>query len=136
MAINVANLTAGIGTSDPQSTASVTPTAGAVLLLTVTCSRSDGGTLTGVAVTGLSGTWTEVADYVWASRRRTWLFVCTDWTGSGTLSINPNVTNFQEVGWVLDEATGVDTTTPLSSIAADGATRPVVDVQPLHSAID
>lgn len=35
MAISVTNLTAGISTSDPATTASVSPTAGAVLLLAV-----------------------------------------------------------------------------------------------------
>lgn len=121
MAISVTNLTAGIGTSDPQSTASVAPTSGAVLILTVTVSASTaGGVEDALAVSGLSGTWTQRSTYAWASRRRTWLFTCANWTGSGTISLNPTVTDFQEIGWVLDQATGLDATTPFGTFVSGG----------------
>lgn len=122
MAISVSNLTAGIGTTDPQTTASVAPTAGALLILTVSASASSAGAVAdSMTVTGLSGTWTQRASYEWGSRRRSWLFTCSNWSGSGTLSLDPGISNFQEIGWVLDQATGVDTTTPVEGVTTGGS---------------
>lgn len=118
--IAVTHLTAGISTSDPATTAVVSPTSGATLILAVTAANSTGPAADSISVTGLGGTWTQLATYPWASRRRTWLFECHNWTGSGALSINPGISAFQEIGWVLDQAVGLDPAGPVQAVVADG----------------
>jgi hypothetical protein len=125
MALSFANLTAGTGTSDPQATASVTATSGRVLFLTVAVSTSGAPyPVDDIAISGLGATWTKVGTALYATRRRIWLYVGTGGSGTGTVSINPEAgPAYQEVGWVLDEASDVDTTTPTFgfTVVADDA---------------
>jgi hypothetical protein len=93
-------------TTEPYSTTSVSPTAGAVLFLHVSCSASGGvGFLT---PSGLGGTWNSVASSTWGSRRTTHLYYCDNWSGSGTISIDYNAGSFQAGGYGLIEVTGLD----------------------------
>lgn len=104
--VTVTNLTSGIGTSDPQVTASVSPTGGSRLLMTVVVSHASLPPPDDTAtVTGLSGTWNKLATLDYGNRRRGWVFECSDWSGTGTLSIDGPAT-VQEVGWVLDQVVG------------------------------
>lgn len=113
MAVNVANLTAGVGVLDPQVTAPVTPSSGAVLYVAVSVSKASGAVDDSIGVSGLSATWTKLATQAWASRRRTWWYRGVGATGTGTISFDYTGTGtLQEIGWVVDEATGLDGTTP------------------------
>ncbi|MDQ5970980.1 MAG: hypothetical protein QG603_757 [Patescibacteria group bacterium] len=138
--INIANLTSNIGTSDPQDTASVTATTGRVLYMTVGMSFGSGFPDDSLTISGLGATWTKISTNTYASRRRVWLFkgvgasgngaVTIDYTGSGTP---------QEVGWVLDEATGLDLATPNDSVvttATDGVSSVTVSTGETPGACD
>lgn len=109
---------------DIVSTASVTPTADAVLFLAIGSSNSSGYPSDDMTVSGLGATWTQVATQTHGFRRRVWLFVGTGATGTGAVTMQYDAMSvegpIQEVGWVLDELTGVDPTTPTSGAASDG----------------
>lgn len=70
--------------SNPQATASVSPTTGRVLGLVV-FSHAPGSAPT-VTPTGLSGTWTQQFTTNGGNRRLT-LHTCPDWTGTGAISM-------------------------------------------------
>lgn len=92
MAVNA--LTDGADTStNPSTTASISPTSGATVYAfvgTAETAGEAGQVLTGsVAISGLSGTWEVVsggAGFV-SGRRNLHLLRCTDWSGSGALTI-------------------------------------------------
>lgn len=122
MSIDIANLTAGIGTTNSQNTASIAATTGGLLLLTVGVSVDIGGTVPDdIIVTGLGGTWEKIGTALYGARRRAWLFQGTGCTGSGVINLDFSPLDppfFQEFGWVIDEATGQDGTTPTASAVA------------------
>src|SRR5688572_19470541 len=101
-------LTEGVSTSDPTTTASVTPTANAQVLVAVGLAVSSGDPLTfgdGITVSGNSLTWTEIGTvFVASDRRRLWVFkgtgaspttegITINYIGSGT---------FQEMAYSVD----------------------------------
>lgn len=114
MAISVTSLTSGSSTSNVTSyaTASITPTAGRVVFVAV----SGTGLIAGThwTVTGLSGTWNRFADHFYsnANSKHIDVFWCTDFTGSGTLTLG-NTDSATGCLWSVFEVDGADTTTPV-----------------------
>jgi hypothetical protein len=90
----------------------VSVTTGSVLLLTVVCATSGTpGPSDAVTVTGLGATWTKLGEAVYGTRRRGWLYRGIGGTGSGSITIEyTSVETIQEMGWVLDELTGQEST--------------------------
>jgi|GEM_PF-4007529 len=118
--INITNLTSNIGTSNPQNTASVTATAGDVMYLTVGISFMPSSFPSdSITISGLGATWTKVSTNTFGYRRRVWLFRGVGGTGTGPVTINytgVNPGSFQEIGWVLDQASGLNLATPNGSV--------------------
>jgi hypothetical protein len=95
------------------STASISPTAGAVLFVFVS-DHNSASVPNEPVVLGLSGTWVNVSQWAspWGSRRYAALWACQDWTGSGVLTFqyatHPTGTWDQGIGWGVVEVTGLD----------------------------
>ncbi|MFA6467014.1 MAG: MopE-related protein, partial [Patescibacteria group bacterium] len=124
--ITITNLTSNIGTSNPQTTASVTATTGSVMYLTVGLSFMPVSFPTdSISISGLGATWDKVATNTFGYRRRVWLFKGVGGSGTGPVTINytgANASSFQEIGWVLDRATGLDLTTPNDNVVTTETT--------------
>jgi hypothetical protein len=116
MAVAASNITSGRDTdgNSTATTASVTPVANRLYLLTVT-SRTNITTDPNIpTVTGNSLTWVSINSVVYdttgASRRRVTLFRALGASpSSGTISVDFGGQNQTHVSWVLDECTGMDT---------------------------
>ncbi len=115
MAISFSTLTSGSSTSNGASTASVSPTANALVVLVVAQSVAGGGATDindTLAVSGNGITWTEVSQTIFAVRRNLWVFVgsnASPSTGSITLTFSSgNGSTFEQMKWSVSEATGVD----------------------------
>lgn len=119
--IVVSNLDVGIGTGDPQSTNIITPTAGAVLYLTIGISYASEFPPDALTVSGVC-TWTKLGTTNYAARRTIWLYRGTSCSGTNSVAIEQTgAGTVQEVGWVIDQATGLDPTTPDSGLTVDTA---------------
>jgi len=111
--IVIAHLTANTGTSDPVSTASISPTSGAFLLVTIGLSFSSGLPEDNLTPSGLGGSGTKLGTGQYGLRRRGWLYRVTGVSGSGTLSFDyTGAGTPQEWAWNVAEVTGHDPTTP------------------------
>lgn len=111
MAISISNLTNGASTSRPASTASVSPSSGSGVLLAVGMALASGYPTDALAVSGCGLTWTKLGTQTWTARRRLWIYVGTGTVTSGSISITHD-NAYQVVGWIVDEVTGLDHTTP------------------------
>jgi hypothetical protein len=119
--ISVANLTANTGTSDPQLTGSISPAADSVIYLTIGMSFSGSVPPDSLTISNVC-TWTKLGTETFASRRRVWLYRGTSCSGSGQVSIEQTgVGTVQEVGWVIDQALGLNAVTPDSGLTVDTA---------------
>lgn len=114
MAVVTSNLTSGTETSSgPWSTASVSPTSNALVLLAVSI-RNGASTNPGTpSVSGNSLTWVLINSIVYdstsGSRRAVFLFRAMGASpSSGAITITPAETD-TDAAWVVDESTGVDT---------------------------
>lgn len=114
MALAAANLTSGVSNTDATSydTASITPTANALVLLAVS-SRRSGATPSEPTASGCGLTWvvedTQLSYSAGTPNRRLTLFRgmgASPTTGAITISIADTQT---ECAWSVDEFTGVDT---------------------------
>lgn len=124
MAISVSHLTLGSSTSADPSTASIDPSSGAVVLAWIGASDSFSTAEERIpdllSISGGGATWTKVHVVPWRLRRRSWLYVGTGWTGGAdTIDLvfagSPAQDPAQWV-WIIDEATGLDETTPYSGL--------------------
>lgn len=110
--------TSGDGTMD---SVSISPTSGGMVLVTVvttTISAYVSNPTHGVS--GLSGTWTNVGEIGYASRRFISLWKGIGCTGTGSLTItSTGGTTLQDLAYVIDEATGQNAATPNDAAVAD-----------------
>lgn len=118
--ISFTNLDDGSGTSNPQSTGSITPTADSQVFVAVAMSISTGVPTEDLTVSGGNLSWTHISYRTYGTRRMIHVFRGTGASPStGSLSIEYTGTGtFQEVFWSVDEATGVDSTTPNDNAVA------------------
>lgn len=113
-------------TSEPVTTASISPAAGSLVYLFVAVASNASSTKTVDADFGGGVTWTLVGTQIYASRRQMWVYRSDDTPGAGTLSIDVDVTSstFQELGYAVVQAAGIDTTTPNDAAVSGAATGP------------
>lgn len=119
--ISISQLTSGSATSEPATTASISPNSDSQVIVSFAwaCSNVSVGTS---SVSGCNLTWTEISSLSYGTRRRLSVFRGTGGSpssGSLTLSISGNGDPFQEIFWSVCEATGVNTTTPTSNVATN-----------------
>ena len=124
MALAVTNLTSGSASGATASTASISPSAGEVIYLTVASAVQGGETPGGAESWTISGcglTWSLISKSVYGSRRGAALYRGSGGTpSSGTISLQWNDDGSgtpQEYIWVVDKVTGADDTTPNDSAA-------------------
>ena len=112
MALAFTGLTSGLDTSGggPYTTASISPTSGARVVLCVVVGGMGGQAATSVTASGLSGTWTRISHVDPASGDFNdypmWVFDCTDWSGSGTVTVTASGGSPFGAWWSIVEATG------------------------------
>lgn len=125
MAIAFAELTQGSDTTtNPSTTASITPTANAQVLLSIVGAVTSSVMDDSLSVTGCNLTWTKIGTTAYGSRRRLWLYRgvgASPTTGVITIEYT-GVGPWTEFMWSVDEATGVDATTPLGTAYTDSNT--------------
>lgn len=117
MAVSISNLTSGNATSATASTASVTISSGADLLLSVAVSTAStmSGAVYTVGITGGAETWTEIGTpIVYADRRKLHVFIGTGTKTNEAIAFNIAFTSlsYQSHAWSVDQITGHDTGTP------------------------
>lgn len=115
--IVVTNLTTGFSNSEDPSTASITPAAGAQVILSVGISHTS-LLLDELSVAGGGATWTKVATAPWADRRRGYVWIGSGFTGSDTIDLSFISTTTQYV-WNVDQVTGLDAATPYDGVDSD-----------------
>ena len=128
--ITLTHLTNDEGTSDPGTTASISPTASEILVMTGWVSATGGGSTSDanpeLVPTGPTGiTWTLQGYQTYGGRRAVYL-----WTGtgaspsSGTVSIDftsDTASTFESMKWSIEQGTNIDTTTPVSNYVETSA---------------
>lgn len=117
MSLTFANQTAsGSGTNlSSYSTASISPATGGLLLIAVV-TQMGVGTPTKPTISGLSGTWTEIIDCNFDQAGTTYrltAFRCTNYTGTGALTIDYGGTLQAGASWTVDLVTGATLTNPI-----------------------
>lgn len=119
MAIAWTELTQGAETTiHPSETASITPTNGAVVYVAAIVAVIGGDSILAgdtLACSGCGLTWTSVARVTYGSRRALVVFRGTGTPSTGVLTLTYTPSSGQtwtEWMWSVDEATGVDGTTP------------------------
>lgn len=117
MALSIAELTSGSGTSNPATTASISPTSGRQWLASVAVSVVGGYQTTSsdtVAITGAGLTWTAVGQVkVFGARRGLYVLKGTGTPSSGALTITftPGAgATFESFKWGIVEITDTDAT--------------------------
>lgn len=117
MAIGATVLTSGSSTANATTyaTASISPTAGRVLLGFTSISGI--GAAVASTITGVSGTWTNItganrSTSVGLTTYDLAVFTCLNYSGSGTLTVG-NTDSGTSAAWSIVEVTGADTTTPV-----------------------
>lgn len=119
MAISFSVLTKGSSDTDQtsHSTASVSPTAGSVVFLCVTNFENSTTQPRIASVSGCGLTWTIVreqdGDNTGSDRSTVHLVVGTGTPTSGAITINWATTTIRRPSWIVVEAMGVDTSTPV-----------------------
>lgn len=113
-------------TDGTMTSASLSPTSGAVLFVTIVGTNASANFAQDGSVSGLGGTWTKAADsVVYGIRRVAQVFIGTKATawGTGTLTINaPGTQSNQDMAYTIDEATGQDSTTPTNTAVSGSGT--------------
>lgn len=111
MVITATVLTEAASTANtPYATASISPTAGRVLLAFTQVGGI--GTATASTVSGLSGTWTNVGGSNRFISRDIAAHWCSDYTGTGTLTIDNGDAGTSGL-WCVIEIDGADTSNPV-----------------------
>ncbi len=118
MAVSVANLTSGataIGSHTSATTASVTPSANKLLLLSVSSRTNITADPNIPTITGNGLTWVQVATLLWdatsGSRKRTTIYRALGASpSSGTIVIDLGGQVQTNIIWILDEFSGMDAT--------------------------
>ena len=108
MAIAITNLTAsssGVNASS-YATASITPTAGGVLLSV--SAKLASGTIVVPTISGGGGTWLTEASNV-AVTRGNWIFSCVNFSGSGAITIDFGAQSIVYCFWSANDVTGHNT---------------------------
>lgn len=128
MAKTFTGLTSGLDTSGggPYATASISPTTGATVYVGVVVGGMGGQAATSVALSGLSGTWTRLQhldpsggsldDYP------LWVFACSNWTGSGAVTITPTGGSPFGAWWSVVEVTASGAISVVGTPATNTAT--------------
>ena len=118
MALSLSALTSGSSTSNPATTASISPTAGRKWLAVITVSMPGGYSTSAsdsLAVSGAGLTWTQLSRVAtWGTRRALYVFRGDGTPSSGalTLTFTPNFGAAEQLKWAIVELDGIDTTTP------------------------
>lgn len=113
MALTTTTLADASSTTDgtTYTTASISPTAGRLLL--VFAHLAGIGTATATSVSGLSGTWANIGgSFRYNTNYDLSAHWCTNYTGTGTLTIT-NADSATHGLWTVVEVNGADTTTPI-----------------------
>lgn len=117
MAITASNLISGSDSGAAASsftTASITPSANKLILLSVTARRGDSTQPVAPTVTGNGLTWVEIAEIYWdttsTSRKSTFLFRAMGASpSSGAVTMDFGTQSINLPNWIVDEITGMDT---------------------------
>jgi len=126
--LNWTNLTSGSDTTtEPTTTASITPDANADVFVAIVIAVAGGGqtqTADTMSVSGCNLTWTQVAEVpYWESTDRRSVYV---WHGKGASPTTGSLTidwttgggaTWTEHMWSVDQVTGANTSTPYSNVA-------------------
>src|SRR5687768_8851074 len=117
MAIAWNELTQGADTTNnPATTASITPTSGAVVYAGVLVAVAGGGgtgAADSLAISGCGLTWVEVAELQYGGRRAVYVWKGTGTPSAGALTItftSGTGSTWTETMWSIDEVTGADST--------------------------
>ena len=111
----ITNLDNGTTTSNPATTATLSPSSGSMLIVSVAAAVSSAppgiGTLD---ISGCGLTWTQVDGQQWGARRDMFVWAGTGTPTSGTLTITytPNAYTFQEMMYSVEQVTGFDSGSP------------------------
>jgi hypothetical protein len=121
MAISVSNLTTGHSKTADPSTANVDPSTASDSFVFVWIGASNSGTpppTDSLTLSGGGATWTKIYTAIWRGRRRCWLFVGSGWTETDpdTIDLTFTGTDPEQFVWSVDEATGLNTTTPYRAL--------------------
>lgn len=134
MALGFSGLTSGLDISGggPYVTASVAPTSGARVVVGVVVGGMGGQAATAVTLSGLSGTWTRISHVDPASGNLNdypmWVFDCTNWTGSGAITITASGGSPFGAWWSVVEATGTTTPTVIGTPTTNTDAGPVTSI--------
>lgn len=116
MAIVISNLTAGVNTSTASSfnTASVSPSANNLILLSVSCRRTDSTQPVAPTVTGNGLTWVKVNEIYFdtdsTSRKSLFVFRAMGSSpSSGAITMDYGAQSITQTTWQVNQASGVDT---------------------------
>lgn len=135
--LSVTHVASGSGSSDPQSTASLTVNRGDVLIVSVAASNNPSSAVIensmyiGDTFDVSSADWEEWhgeayppfgAGQPYRSRRRLWVFIGVGGEGTGVINLDNTMLNFEEVVWSIERATGVSQTLPGAAVAFNGDT--------------
>ena len=131
MAISMTHLTSDKSNSADPSTASISPTAGAHILLWCGASYASGSVPDSLTVSGGGATWTKIFTGAWRGRRRSWLYIGSGWSGSDTIDLTYSGTDPQQWAWIVDEATGLYSSEPYRALA--DFTLPVDAINHVHN---
>ena len=127
MAIALTHLEAAASSAnDPSIVDNIDPPSGADICVWVGCSDESGAQRMNdvVTVSGGGATWTKIFTHPWRYRRRGWLFHGSGFTGPAKITFTFDETSTPESHpsqwvWIVDQATGLDATTPYSGLDTD-----------------
>lgn len=116
MAVSVTNLTAAVNTTGASSfnTASVSPTANNLILLSVSARRADSTQPVAPTVTGNGLTWVKIAEIYFdtdsSSRKTLFLFRALGSSpSSGAITMDYGSQTINQTTWQVNQASGIDT---------------------------
>ena len=117
MAVTVSHVTAGDSQSADPTISSVSITTGALVLLCVGASNSASPNPTDLlTVSGGGATWTKVEFGEWGSRRSSWMWVGAGFTSGSDIQLTYSGTDPEQFVWTVDQATGVYSVAPWTSM--------------------
>lgn len=143
MAISITNLTAGADASDLTSynTASITPTANNLVLLSVSTRTGISASPNQPTATGCGLTWVVINSVVYdtesTSRRRLTLFRAMGASPStGAITVDFGGQTQTQMQWCVDQASGIDTSgTNGSGAVVQSATQRIIESDPSETTI-
>lgn len=117
----IVNLDHDTSTSNPCSTASLTPTAGSMLIVSAAAASS--GSVSDIAVTGGGLSWTQLDFQVYGARRAisVWRGTGTYTSGALTITVSLGFGDYQETMFSVEQVTGFNASDPDdAAVSAEG----------------